>query len=42
VIVDGIAHVPILIQIVNLIKNKFSNLAEKVVKKVEIKSEEIK
>ena len=53
VIIGGLAHVPILIFIVNLIKGKFEALAEKVkvveviekeptVKVVEVKEEEIK
>ena len=52
VIMGGIAHVPILIFIVNFIKGKFATLAEKVnlvevkvkepkVKSVEIKEEEL-
>ena len=39
VIVGGLAHVPILIFIVNLIKGKFENIASKV---VEVKEEEPK
>ena len=39
VIMGGLAHVPILIFIVNFIKGKFATLAEKV-KVVELKEEE--
>ena len=51
VIVGGLAHVPILIFIVNFIKGKFESIASKVVeikmeepklKVVEIKEEEVK
>ena len=51
VIVGGLAHVPILIFIVNFIKGKFESIASKVVevkteepklKKVEVKEEEVK
>ena len=41
VIMGGLAHVPILIFIVNLIKNKFEVKAEDI-KAVEVKQEEIK
>ena len=39
VIIGGLAHVPILIFIVNLIKAKFENIGVKV---VEVKGEEVK
>ena len=39
VVMGGLAHVPILIFIVNLIKGKFESIASKV---VEIKEEEVK
>ena len=39
VIMGGLAHVPILIFIVNLIKGKFESIASKV---VEIKEEQVK
>ena len=39
VIMGGLAHVPILIFIVNFIKGKFESIASKV---VEIKEEEVK
>ena len=39
VIIGGLAHVPILIFIVNFIKGKFESLASKV---VEVKEEELK
>ena len=39
VIIGGLAHVPILIFIVNLIKGKFESIAAKV---VEVKTEETK
>ena len=39
VIIGGLAHVPILIFIVNFIKEKFESIASKV---VEVKTEEIK
>ena len=51
VIMGGLAHVPILIFIVNFIKGKFESLASKVVvvkaevpkvKEVEVKEEEVK
>ena len=51
VIIGGLAHVPILIFIVNLIKGKFESIAAKVVeveaeepkvKVVEVKKEEVK
>jgi len=51
VIMGGLAHVPILILIVNFIKGKFESIASKVVevkteepklKKVEVKEEEVK
>ena len=51
VIMGGLAHVPILIFIVNFIKGKFESIASKVVevkmeepklKKVELKEEEVK
>jgi len=51
VIMGGLAHVPILIFIVNFIKRKFESIASKVVevkteepklKKVEVKEEEVK
>ena len=47
VIMGGLAHVPILIFIVNLIKNKFEVKAEDIkvvedIKAVEVKQEEIK
>ena len=51
VIMGGLAHVPILIFIVNFIKGKFESIASKVVevkteepklKKVEVKEEEVK
>ena len=51
VIMGGIAHVPVLIFIVNFIKGKFESIASKVVevkteepklKKVEVKEEEVK
>ena len=51
VIIGGLAHVPILIFIVNFIKGKFESLASKVVvvkaevpkvKVVEVKEEEVK
>ena len=51
VIIGGLAHVPILIFIVNFIKGKFESLASKVVvvkaevpkvKVVEVKKEEVK
>ena len=51
VIIGGMAHVPILIFIVNFIKGKFESIASKVVevkteepklKKVEVKEEEVK
>ena len=51
VIIGGLAHVPILIFIVNFIKGKFESLASKVVevkaeepkvKLVEVKEEEVK
>ena len=51
VIIGGLAHVPILIFIVNFIKEKFESLASKVVevktelakvKVVEVKEEEVK
>ena len=50
VIIGGLAHVPILIFIVNFIKGKFESIASKVVevkteepklKKVEVKEEEV-
>ena len=50
-IMGGLAHVPILIFIVNFIKGKFESIASKVVevkteepklKKVEVKEEEVK
>ena len=51
IIIGGLAHVPILIFIVNFIKGKFESIASKVVevkteepklKKVEVKEEEVK
>ena len=44
VIMGGLAHVPILIFIVNFIKGKFESIASKVVeiKEEEVKSEELK
>ena len=51
VVIGGLAHVPILIFIVNFIKGKFESIASKVVevkteepklKKVEVKEEEVK
>ena len=51
VVMGGLAHVPILIFIVNFIKGKFESIAPKVVevkteepklKKVEVKEEEVK
>ena len=51
VIMGGLAHIPILIFIVNFIKGKFESIASKVVevkteepklKKVEVKEEEVK
>ena len=39
VIVGGLAHIPILIFIVNFIKRKFESIASKV---VEVKTEELK
>ncbi len=51
VIMGGLAHVPILIFIVNFIKGKFESISSKVVevkteeqklKKVEVKEEEVK
>ena len=39
VIIGGLAHVPILVFIVNFIKGKFEALAEKV---VEVQKEEVK
>ena len=51
VVMGGLAHVPILIFIVNFIKGKFESIASKVVevkteepklKKVEVKEEEVK
>ena len=44
VIMGGLAHVPILIFIVNFIKGKFESIASKVVeiKEEEIKEEEVK
>ena len=39
VIIGGLAHVPILIFIVNFIKGKFESIASKV---VEVKTEELK
>ena len=51
VIMGGLAHVPILIFIVNFIKGKFESIASKVfevkteepkLKKVEVKEEEVK
>ena len=51
VLMGGLAHVPILIFIVNFIKGKFESIASKVVevkteepklKKVEVKEEEVK
>jgi len=51
VIMGGLAHVPIVIFIVNFIKGKFESIASKVVevkteepklKKVEVKEEEVK
>ena len=39
VIMGGLAHVPVLIFIVNFIKNKFESLAEKI---IEVKKEEPK
>ena len=43
VIMGGLAHVPILIFIVNLIKGKFESIASKVVEveKEELKAEEL-
>ena len=41
VIMGGLAHVPILVLIVNLIKGKFATIAEKV-KVVEVKEEKVK
>ena len=43
VIMGGLAHVPILIFIVNFIKGKFESIASKVVevKEEEVKSEEL-
>ena len=43
VIMGGLAHVPILIFIVNFIKGKFESIASKVVelKEEEVKSEEV-
>ena len=44
VIMGGLAHIPILIFIVNFIKGKFESIASKVVelKEVEVKEEEVK
>ena len=51
VVMGGLAHVPILIFIVNFIKGKFESIASKIVevkteepklKKVEVKEEEVK
>jgi len=44
VIMGGLAHVPILVFIVNLIKGKFEAMATKVVevKKEDVKAEEVK
>ena len=44
VIIGGLAHVPILIFIVNFVKGKFESIAAKVVKvkEAEVKSEEPK
>ena len=51
VIMGGLAHVPILIFIVNFVKGKFESIASKIVKvkteepklkKVEVKEEEVK
>ena len=44
VIIGGLAHVPILVFIVNFIKGKFEALAEKVVEvqEEELKAEEVK
>ena len=51
VVIGGLAHIPILIFIVNFIKGKFESIASKVVevkteepklKKVEVKEEEVK
>ena len=44
VIMGGLAHVPILIFIVNFIKGKFESIASKVVevKEEEVKEEEVK
>ena len=51
VIMGGLAHVPVLIFVVNFIKGKFESIASKVVevkteepklKKVEVKEEEVK
>ena len=43
VIMGGLAHVPILIFIVNFVKGKFDSIAAKVVevKKEEVKAEEV-
>ena len=41
VIIGGLTHVPILIFIVNLIKNKFKSKAEEL-KVIEVKEEEVK
>ncbi len=43
VIMGGLAHVPILIFIVNFVKGKFESIAAKVVevKKEEVKAEEV-
>ena len=43
VIIGGLAHVPILIFIVNFVKGKFESIAAKVVevKKEEVKAEEV-
>ena len=44
VVMGGLAHVPILIFLVNLIKGKFESIASKVVelKEEEVKEEEVK
>ena len=43
VVIGGLAHVPILIFIVNFVKGKFESIAAKVVevKKEEVKKEEV-
>ena len=44
IVIGGLAHVPILIFIVNFVKGKFESIAAKVVevKKEEVKKEEVK